>query len=141
MRFWRAPVSSAILAVLVVVGGCALMPVSGPESWDVRAGQKDPLSLPYALVHINPGVTAVLAAARPRLTRFAEQRRPRDITFGIGDIVSVTIFEAAMAPQIGAAIVAIEHKLDPPLVSLMVGIGIPLSFLTLPMWWYVLQGL
>jgi polysaccharide export outer membrane protein len=71
------------------------MPVSGPESWDVRAGQKDPLSLPYALVHINPGVTAVLAAARPRLSRFAEQRRPRDITFGIGDIVSVTIFEAA----------------------------------------------
>jgi polysaccharide export outer membrane protein len=71
------------------------MPVSGPESWDVRAGQKDPLSLPYALVHINPGVTAILAAARPRLSRFAEQRRPKDITFGIGDIVSVTIFEAA----------------------------------------------
>jgi malate permease and related proteins len=27
------------------------------------------------------------------------------------------------------------------LVTLMVGIGIPLSFLTLPMWWYVLQGI
>jgi GTP-binding GTPase Middle Region len=38
-------------------------------------------------------------------------------------------------------IVAIEHKLDPPLVTLMVGIGIPLSFLTLPLWWYVLQGI
>ena len=25
------------------------------------------------------------------ITRFAEQRRPRDITFAIGDIVSVTI--------------------------------------------------
>lgn len=58
-----------------------------------------------------------------------------------GQITQVTIFEAAMAPQIGAAIVAIEHKLDPPLVTLMVGIGIPLSFLTLPLWWYVLQGL
>jgi predicted permease len=46
-----------------------------------------------------------------------------------------------MAPQIGAAIVAIEHKPDPPLVTLMVGIGIPLSFLTLPLWWYVLQGI
>ena len=45
----------------------------------------------------------------------------------------MTIFEAAMAPQIGAAIVAMEHKLDPPLVTLMVGIGIPLSFLTLPL--------
>ena len=38
-------------------------------------------------------------------------------------------------------IVAIEHKLDPPLVTLMVGIGIPLSFLTLPLWWYVLQAI
>jgi malate permease and related proteins len=52
----------------------------------------------------------------------------------------VTIFEAAMAPQIGAAIVAMEHKLDPQLVTLMVGIGIPLSFLTLPLWWLVLRG-
>lgn len=57
-----------------------------------------------------------------------------------GQMTQVTIFEAAMAPQIGAAIVAIEHKLDPPLVTLMVGIGIPLSFLTLPAWWYLLQG-
>jgi len=56
-------------------------------------------------------------------------------------MTQVTIFEAAMAPQIGAAIVAIEHKLDPPLVTLMVGIGIPLSFLTLPVWWYMLQGI
>ena len=58
-----------------------------------------------------------------------------------GQMTQVTIFEAAMAPQIGASIVAIEHKLDPPLVTLMVGIGIPLSFLTLPLWWYVLQGI
>jgi malate permease and related proteins len=58
-----------------------------------------------------------------------------------GELAQVTIFEAAMAPQIGASIVAMEHKLDPPLVTLMVGIGIPLSFLTLPLWWYVLQAI
>jgi len=57
-----------------------------------------------------------------------------------GAPIQVTVFEAAMAPQIGASIVALESKLDPPLVTLMVGIGIPLSFLTLPVWWYVLQG-
>ena len=39
-----------------------------------------------------------------------------------------------MAPQIGAAIVALDHDLDPQLVTLMVGIGTPLSFLTLPLW-------
>lgn len=27
-----------------------------------------------------------------------------------------------------------------PLGTLMVGIGIPLSFLTLRLWWYLLQG-
>ncbi len=55
--------------------------------------------------------------------------------------IRITIFEAAMAPQIGAAIVAMEHDLDPPLVTLMVGIGIPLSFLTVPLWAWVLGSL
>lgn len=57
-----------------------------------------------------------------------------------GPTIQVTIFEAAMAPQIGASIVAIQHKLDPPLVTLMVAIGIPLSFLTLPLWFWFLQS-
>ena len=57
-----------------------------------------------------------------------------------GPMTQVTIFEVAMASQIGGAIVAIDNKLDPQLVTLMVGIGIPLSFLTLPLWWYLLQG-
>jgi predicted permease len=46
-----------------------------------------------------------------------------------GSTIQVTIFEAAMALMIGASIVAQVHELDPPLVTLMVGIGIPLSFL------------
>jgi predicted permease len=50
----------------------------------------------------------------------------------------VTVFEAAMAPMIGASIVAMDHDLDPPLLTLMLGVGIPLSFLTLPIWWYLL---
>jgi len=59
----------------------------------------------------------------------------------VGTAIQITVFEAAMAPQIGGAIIAIQHKLDAPLVTLMVGIGIPLSFLTLPVWWYLLQGI
>jgi predicted permease len=77
-----------------------------------------------------------------RAARVTNVRRPECDELGTtGQMTQVTIFEAAMAPQIGASIVAIEHKLDPPLVTLMVGIGIPLSFLTLPLWWYVLQGI
>jgi predicted permease len=56
-----------------------------------------------------------------------------------GPVLRVTVFEAAMAPMIGASIVALDHDLDPPLLTLMVGVGIPLSFLTLPAWWYLLE--
>jgi predicted permease len=55
--------------------------------------------------------------------------------------MQVAVFEAAMAPMIGGAIVAAQHKLDPELGTLMLGIGIPLSFLTLPIWWYALAVL
>ncbi len=47
----------------------------------------------------------------------------------------VTIFEAAMGPMIGGAIVAMQYGLSQPLITLMVGIGIALSFLTLPLWY------
>ena len=59
--------------------------------------------------------------------------------FGVeGPVMRVTTFEAAMAPMIGASIVAMDHDLDPPLLTLMLGVGIPLSFLTLPAWLYLL---
>jgi hypothetical protein len=59
---------------------------------------------------------------------------------GSGPVMRVTLFEAAMAPMISAGIVAVDHRLNPPLVTLMIGLGIPLSFLTLPVWWWVLRG-
>jgi malate permease and related proteins len=55
-----------------------------------------------------------------------------------GPAVIVTIFEAGMPPMITAGIIAVEHDLEPELVALMVGIGIPLSFLTLAGWWWVM---
>lgn len=58
-----------------------------------------------------------------------------------GEVIRVTVFEAAMGSMIGAAIVAMDHDLDPSLVTLMVGLGIPLSFATLPAWWWLLQRL
>ena len=53
----------------------------------------------------------------------------------------ITLFEAAMPPMIGAGIVAMQHKLDVPLVTLMLGVGIPLSLLTVPAWWFGLSAL
>ena len=86
-----------LLPVLVAaVGGCALMPANGPSSWDVWAGQHDPKNVPYAFVRITPKVATVLAKAAPRLVSdFPDRSRPKDIRFGNGDILSVTIFEAS----------------------------------------------
>jgi len=45
----------------------------------------------------------------------------------------ITLFEAAMAPQIGGSIVAIQYELDASLISLMIGAGTVLSFVALPL--------
>ena len=50
----------------------------------------------------------------------------------------VTIFESAMGPQIGGAIVASQYGLNPALVTLMVGAGTLLAFMTTPCWWGLL---
>jgi hypothetical protein len=55
-----------------------------------------------------------------------------------GGDMRVTVLESAMGPQIGASIVAIQHGLNPQLVSLVVGVGTLLAFLTSGLWWQVL---
>jgi predicted permease len=52
--------------------------------------------------------------------------------------IDVSIIEAAMAPMITGAILASTYGLKPKLSSMMVGIGIPLSFLTLAFWYWIL---
>lgn len=57
-----------------------------------------------------------------------------------GLAIQVTLFEAAMPPMITAAIIASEHDLDPELATLMVAVGLLVSFATLSGWWWVFQG-
>nr|WP_294501645.1 AEC family transporter [uncultured Rhodopila sp.] len=54
-----------------------------------------------------------------------------------GFTTQITLFESAMAPQIGGAIVASQYGLNAQLISLMIGVGTVLSFVTLPLWWNV----
>lgn len=58
-----------------------------------------------------------------------------------GTVIEVTIFEAAMPPIVVGSIVAMEYGLEPDLAALMLGVGIPLSFATLPAWHWVLSGI
>lgn len=54
-------------------------------------------------------------------------------------IIEVSVIEAAMAPMITASILAASHNLRPRLAGMMVGVGVPLSFLTLGLWYYLLK--
>lgn len=73
------------------------MPADGPQSMDIRSSEAGtPESLPYALVKLTPDVVHVLGRYTPRLsTAFADRSPPKAFRFGVGDTVSVTIFEAA----------------------------------------------
>jgi len=57
-----------------------------------------------------------------------------------GQAIQITLFEAAMPPMITAAIIATEHDLDPPLATLMVAMGLVISFATLTGWWWLTRG-
>lgn len=54
--------------------------------------------------------------------------------------VQVAILQAAMGPMVTAGILAQDHHLDPALASLAVSIGIALSFIGVPLWWWLLRA-
>ena len=88
----------AILAAtaVVVLGGCALVPASGPADYDINAGVSP--TIPYALVKLTPETVSTLAHYEPRGLAGVfpdKQLPPTKIRFGVGDVVTVTIFEAA----------------------------------------------
>jgi malate permease and related proteins len=140
-----APFVSLLLAL-------ALMPLTYPEWLDVLLKRLGVTLVPLAMVSV--GYQVRLSQMQGRIPvlclglLFKLVLGPALVLLlfaGVlgarGPVAQVTIFEAAMGPMIGAAIVAMDHDLDPSLVTLMVGIGIPLSFVTLPAWWWLLQRL
>jgi malate permease and related proteins len=54
-------------------------------------------------------------------------------------VYEVSVLQVAMSPMVSAALLAAEHELEPELAALMVGVGIPLSFATVPLWRWVLE--
>ena len=87
----------AAVGVVLLAGGCGVIPTAGPGKIDIAVGQTDPASVDYGFVKITPEVVRTLAEYEPRgiATAFHDRRPPPEIKFGIGDVVSVSIFEAA----------------------------------------------
>jgi len=78
-----------------VLGGCGFIPMAGPASIDVHA--QNTATLPFAVVKLDSNVVQALAEYEPTGLPgvFTDARPPAQIKFGIGDIISVTIFEAS----------------------------------------------
>jgi polysaccharide export outer membrane protein len=92
----QVAVRVAVLLTLTGTCACSIFPTTGPSSSDIRKGTQDPESLPYALVRITPEVEKVLERKSSRMSRvFPERGGPAEIRFGVGDVLSVTVFEAA----------------------------------------------
>jgi len=87
-----------VLSAALLCAGCGayLLPAAGPYSDVIRAGEtwNGP---PYGLVKLTSASVKILEEYGPRTLSgtFGDHRPPPEILFGIGDVVSVTIFEAA----------------------------------------------
>src|SRR2546423_10762409 len=79
------------------LGACSIMPANGPASYDVKSERAfEPDSLPYAVVRVTPQAEGVIAEYSPRISgNFPDRRTPKELRFGIGDIVGVSIFESS----------------------------------------------
>jgi polysaccharide export outer membrane protein len=88
--------AGVVAAGISFLGGCTLVPASGPADYNIRA-ESSP-TIPYALVKLTPETVATVAQYEPRglAGAFPDKKvKPTQIKFGIGDVISVTIFEAA----------------------------------------------
>ncbi len=91
----RLPTFAAISGT-ILIAGCGLLPDAGPNALAVKSGAtwNGP---PFGLIRLTSNVVNILDEYGPRTltATFGDHRPPPEIKFGIGDVVSVSIFEAA----------------------------------------------
>jgi polysaccharide biosynthesis/export protein len=103
-------VAGVVFALGIALGGCLLLPSSGPDSLDIDVGAS-PTGINFAIINLSPEVVKLLAEYGPLSISavFGDKRPPPEIKFGIGDVVSVSIFEAAA----GGLFIPIEAGVRP----------------------------
>jgi polysaccharide biosynthesis/export protein len=84
-----------------MLAGCGL-PIAGPRGEDIErtaavtADVKGPKQVPYCLVHVNQTAVDTAIAHRYRFSgHLTGGRTKRGANIGVGDIISVTLFEAS----------------------------------------------
>jgi predicted permease len=59
----------------------------------------------------------------------------------LGVAERVAVAQAAMAPMVTGGVLASEYELEPKLAAGLVALGVPLSLVTVPAWWWLLGRL
>lgn len=96
VNFCKVPAHFAGLSALLLLAACSAIPTSGPSTSDV-AGQADtPFGPRYEVVDIDAAVIDALRQTDPDSfqSRFGDYRPSLEPRIGIGDSVTVTIWEA-----------------------------------------------
>ena len=86
-----------LAAVACAVGGCSSLPKAGPDTRDiVNTVAHNPSTAPYDIVRISTAVADVASSGVTNgfAASFSKSRYVPNIKIGVGDSVSVTIFEA-----------------------------------------------
>src|SRR5712671_5630095 len=91
--------------ITAALAGCGYLPTSGPTTGQVIDQGVQENQVRYDVVDVNSGVVAALLAqpAESFHRRFGESGRPPAPKIGIGDSVSVSIWEAAGGGLFGAS--------------------------------------
>jgi polysaccharide export outer membrane protein len=86
-----------VLAFSALLSGCASLPSSGPSADDVVQQSTTAGVQNYAVLDVTPEVIDILSArqADNLLASFGDYRPSIDSSIGIGDTLSVTVWEAA----------------------------------------------
>lgn len=148
--FTFPPFIALILGILAVF----FLPEARRAPLDEICGKLSPTVVPLSLISVGLQLEASVETLR---------RRAEHLVLGLGAKLillpllltglyvgalhavdfqtKVTLLEAAMAPMITGAILVTESNLDEELGSLMIGVGIPISLLTVPAWDWVLSRL
>jgi predicted permease len=123
-----APLTALLDTLALLIVPLALFAVG----WQLRIDARE-LRADARLLTVGLSLRLVLAP----LVVFLIVQRVLGETGIVGD---VAVAEAAMAPMVTGALLALEANLAPRLATAMVGLGVPLSLATVPIWAWLLRG-
>ena len=137
---------------IAVIVALLLRPVSFPPFVDTLLGRLADTLAPLALLSVGMQLSVATLRVHARSLGLGLSYKlvacPAIVVAvlwlidaGGGTTSQVSVIEAAMPPMIGAGIVAAQAKLDAPLASTMIGIGVPVGLSTSTAWHWLFGAL